>query len=81
MQAASTKFGLYVGSIKFNTQSEEWISIHVIICITLPGYFSIHHGQYKCCDDKRKNLLKNAIHDVGYGVAICIIHVNKMNLM
>ena len=25
MQAASTKFGLYAGSIKFNTQSEEWM--------------------------------------------------------
>ena len=82
MQAASTKFDdQYAGSTKFNTQSEEWINILVIICIILPVYFSIHHGQYKYSDDKRKKLLKIAIHDVGYDVAICIIHVYKMNLM
>jgi hypothetical protein len=36
----------------------------------LPGYFSVHHGQYKYFDDKKKNLLKNAIHDVGYLIKI-----------
>jgi len=35
------------------------------MCITLCVYFYVYHGQYKYSDDKRKNLLKNAVHDVG----------------
>jgi hypothetical protein len=31
VQAISAKFGVHVGSMKFNTQNEETISAHIII--------------------------------------------------
>ena len=32
VQTTSTNFGLHAGSMKFNTQREEWIGICIIIC-------------------------------------------------
>ena len=33
VQATSEKFGVHVGNMKFNTQNEETVSIHIIIRI------------------------------------------------
>jgi hypothetical protein len=45
VQATSAKFGLHVANMKFNTQHEEEISIHTIVCTLLLVYFSIHVQQ------------------------------------
>ena len=37
----SGQFGLHAGNVKFSTQNDELISIHVIVCIILPVYVSV----------------------------------------
>jgi hypothetical protein len=45
VRAASAKCGLHVHNMKFNTQNEDRIIIHIIISTILPVYLSIHHVQ------------------------------------
>jgi len=61
-----------VGNLTSNTQDEEWISIHVIIFITVPVYLFIH------CQGE---LYKNTIHNLGYGVTICSTFLQNEFLM
>jgi hypothetical protein len=38
--ATMVKFSLFAGNMKFKIQSEEWVSICVILCIILNVHFS-----------------------------------------
>jgi hypothetical protein len=57
-QATSEKFGLHAGSMRFNTQSEEWISICIIICIVSTCVFCWTSCALKVCTthNSRKSL-------------------------
>jgi len=55
------------GNKTFNTYNEDWISIRIIVGTIIPAYFlymmyNIHNVQQKYTH-KRKDLLKNAIHN------------------
>jgi hypothetical protein len=53
------KFGLYAGNLKCNAQTDELVSVPVIM-YNLPVYFSIHNARCKYCRDMRgKNFLKS----------------------
>jgi len=39
VRATLVKFDLHASNMKYNMQNEEWISMHIIICIILFAYF------------------------------------------
>jgi len=47
-------FSTLVGKMKFDTQNEELLIVHIIACIILPEYFSIRLVQWKCTDDNTR---------------------------
>jgi len=45
VQASAVKFGLHVGSMKFNTWNKECVSVNIIIQIILHMHLFIHYVQ------------------------------------
>jgi len=45
VQVSSVIFGLHAGSMKFNTQNKECLSVNIIIQIILHMHLFIHHVQ------------------------------------
>ena len=68
--ATLAKYGLYAGNMKFITQNEEWISIHVIIYIIVLYILMYTIWNNKYTDTNGKKFIRNAIHNIGVGVSI-----------
>jgi hypothetical protein len=47
VSAPSEKFGLHAKCMNLNTQKEEWMSIRITICITLPLHFTVRQIKWK----------------------------------
>lgn len=66
--ATLAKFGLHVGNTKLNTQKEERLRVRTIIGIILPACFYIRKSKLTI----RETSNKNAIHNIGWDVAIFV---------
>jgi hypothetical protein len=77
LQTNAAEFGQHAVIIILNTQYEELISIGKIIHIGLSVYLSTNHVHWKS-HNNRKNLSKNAIHNLGWCV-LFLEHFYTMN--